>query len=172
VLLTTAVVLLVLGVTEGRQWGWGSAATVAALAGALVAARAALVRRVEARITADARARARSGEIQGPVRTTECGPLLRAPGAVPDDRVLSRHVGRYDCVAVKGDIRQRGSSVGRLGYPFVAALDFDRFTFVWCRNTPPQGERGQALAFVRLDRACLAAKGRALGTGYVDVPGS
>jgi len=29
-----------------------------------------------------------------------------------------------------------------------------------------------ALAFVRLDRACLAAKGRALGTGYVDVPGS
>jgi hypothetical protein len=25
---------------------------------------------------------------------------------------------------------------------------------------------------VRLDRACLAAKGRALGTGYVDVPGS
>ena len=28
-----------------------------------------------------------------------------------------------------------------------------------------------ALAFVRLERACLAAKGRALGTGYVDVPG-
>jgi hypothetical protein len=25
---------------------------------------------------------------------------------------------------------------------------------------------------VRLARACLAAKGRALGTGYVDVPGS
>ena len=46
------------------------------------------------------------------------------------------------------------------------------FTYVWCRNTPGQGERGVALAFVRLDRACLAAKGRALGTGYVDVPGS
>ena len=29
-----------------------------------------------------------------------------------------------------------------------------------------------ALAFVRLDRACLATKSRALGTGYVDVPGS
>ena len=32
--------------------------------------------------------------------------------------------------------------------------------------------RREALAFVRLERACLAAKGRALGTGYVDVPGS
>ena len=65
-----------------------------------------------------------------------------------------------------------GQSVGRLGFPFVAALDFKRFTYVWCRNTPGQGERGVALAFVRLARACLAAKGRALGTGYVDVPGS
>jgi len=25
---------------------------------------------------------------------------------------------------------------------------------------------------VRLDRACLAAKGRPVGTGYTDVPGS
>jgi hypothetical protein len=54
----------------------------------------------------------------------------------------------------------------------VAALDFKRYTYVWCRNTPAQGERGESLAFVRLERACLAAKGKALGTGYVDVPGS
>jgi hypothetical protein len=138
-----------------------------------LAARAALVRRVEAQITRDARARARTGELAGPIRGSECGPFLRAPDAVPDDRVLSKRIGRYDCVAVKDDIRQGdGSSVGRLGYPFVAALDFDRFTYVWCRNTPPQSERGQSLAFVRLDRACLAAKGRPIGTGYADVPGS
>ena len=68
----------------------------------------------------------------------------------------------------QGRLRRLGRE---LGYPFVAALDFRRFTYVWCRNTPPQSERGQALAFVRLDRACLAAKGKALGTGYVDVPG-
>jgi hypothetical protein len=42
----------------------------------------------------------------------------------------------------------------------------------WCRNTPAQSERGRALAEVRLERACLAAKGAPLGTGYVDVPGS
>jgi hypothetical protein len=140
---------------------------------ARLAARAALVHRVEARITADAQARAKRGEIAGPIRASECGPFLRAPDAVPDDRVLAKPIGRYDCVAVKGDIKgATGGSVGRIGYPFVAALDFRRFTYVWCRNTPPQSERGPALAFVRLDRACLAAKGRPVGTGYADVPGS
>jgi len=138
-----------------------------------LAARAALVRAVEASITQDAKARAGSGEIAGPITASKCGPFLRAPDAVPDDRVLTKAIGRYDCVAIKSDIKGAGgASVGSLGYPFVAAVDFDRFTYVWCRNTPPQSEAGQALAFVRLDRACLAAKGRALGTGYADVPGS
>jgi hypothetical protein len=130
------------------------------------------VDRVEASITADARARARTGELEGPIRDSECGPFLKAPDAVPDDRVLAKRIGRYDCVAVKDDIRRDGASVGRIGYAFVAALDFDRFTYVWCRNTPPQSERGQALAVVRLERACLAATGRPVGNGYADVPGS
>src|SRR3954447_24632718 len=139
----------------------------------LLAARAALLHRVEATIARDARARARRGEISGPIRGSQCGPYLRAPDAVPDDRVLSKTIGRYDCVAVRDSIKgAAGTSVGSVGYPFVAALDFRRFTYVWCRNTPPPSERGEALAFVRLDRTCLASKGRALGTGYVDVPGS
>jgi hypothetical protein len=155
----------------------GAAADLRPAAGAgateRLAARAALVRRVEESITRDARARARTGELDGPIRASTCGPFLRAPDAVPDDRVLTKPVGRYDCVAVKDDIKgERNATVGSLGYPFVAALDFRRFTYVWCRNTPPQSERGPALAFVRLDRACLAAKGRAVGTGYADVPGS
>jgi hypothetical protein len=133
------------------------------------AARAALRARAEAAITADAQARAGRGELDGPISRTSCGTLLRDPRAVPDDRVLTKAVGRYDCIAIKRPI---GGGGGDFGYPFVAALDFRRFTFVWCRNTPAQSERGKALAFVRLDRACLAARGRALGTGYVDVPGS
>ena len=138
-----------------------------------LAARAALVGRVEGLITRDARGRVRAGEIEGPIAATECGPFLRSPDAVPDDRVLARSIGRYDCVAVKSDIRGRDdTSVGRLGYAFVAALNFDRFTVTWCRNTPSQSERGEALASVRLERACLAAKGKPLRNGYVDVPGS
>ena len=141
-----------------------------------LAARHALVTAAERRITLDARARVAAGELDGPIAGTVCGPLLRSPDAVPDDRELGKTVGRYDCVALQGRssaVRdQTGSVVGRLGHPFVAALDFRRFTFVWCRNTPPPSERGKALAQVRLARACLAARGRALGTGYVDVPGS
>jgi hypothetical protein len=139
----------------------------------VLAARAALVRDVEASITRDAQGRDRAGELQGPISRTECGPLLKAKDAVPDDRILSKAIGRYDCVAVKRSVTgEAGQSVGRLGYAFVAALDFKKYTYVWCRNTPAQGERGESLAFVRLERACLAAKGKALGTGYVDVPGS
>lgn len=134
------------------------------------AARAALVGAVQRAITADARARARSGELDGPIRATECGPIARRPDAVPDDQLLGKKVGRYDCVAVKADVRQGGRSVGRLGHAFVAALDFEDFTYVWCRNTPPQSERGKVLVSVRLDRRCLAATGRALGTGYIDEP--
>jgi hypothetical protein len=139
----------------------------------VLAARSSLVRAAEASITRDARARDRTGQLDGPISHTECGPIVKDKNAVPDDRVLNKLVGRYDCVAVKRDIVDAGgTTVAKLGYDFVAALDFRRFTYVWCRNTPPPGEAGKALAFVRLDRACLAAKGPAVGTGYVDVPGS
>jgi hypothetical protein len=136
-----------------------------------LAARRALVGAVEAQITRDARARARAGELDGPIAETQCGPILKSKQAIPDDRVLSKHIGRYDCVAVKHHIIGiEGKKVAELGHAFVAALNFDTYTYTWCRNTPAQGEAGVALVFVRLDRSCLAAKGKALGTGYVDVP--
>jgi hypothetical protein len=131
-------------------------------------ARRALVVAVQEAITADARRRATTGELDGPILGTECGPILRAPDAVPDDRVLTRSIGRYDCVAVHRDVDGTTGTVAKLGYAYVTALDFRRFSWTFCRNTPAQGERGEALAQVRLDRACLAARGRALGTGYVD----
>jgi hypothetical protein len=133
------------------------------------AARAALVGVVEDRITRDARARARAGELDGPIAGTACGPILKSKDAVPDDRVLTKHVGRYDCVAIKRHIIGiEGEKVAELGHAFVAALNFDTYTYTWCRNTPAQGEAGVALVFVRLERACLAATGKALGTGYVE----
>jgi hypothetical protein len=87
---------------------------------------------------------------------------------VPDDQVLSKPIGRYDCVAVQGSAVHTGQTVGKIGYAFVAALNFRRFTYVTCRNSPAQGEAGKPLAFVRLDRACIAIKSRAIGSGYVD----
>jgi hypothetical protein len=138
----------------------------------LLAARRALVVAVQDRITADARARAKAGELDGPIAQTVCGPILKSKTAIPDDRVLSKRIGRYDCVAVKHPIvNQFGEQVASLGFAFVAALNFDTYTYTWCRNNPAPGEAGVALVFVRLARACLAAKGKALSTGYVDVPG-
>jgi hypothetical protein len=137
----------------------------------VLAARAALVTAVERRITADARARAAAHELDGPIAGTACGPILQSKDAIPDDRVLSKRIGRYDCVAIKRHIIGIGGEhVADLGHAFVAALNFDTYTYTWCRNTPAQGERGVALVFVRLDRACLAATGKALGTGYADTP--
>ncbi|WCB94170.1 hypothetical protein DSM104299_02899 [Baekduia alba] len=140
--------------------------------GQRLAARKALVGAVERRITADARARAAAGELDGPITHTECGPILKARNAIPDDRVLAKDVGRYDCVAIKhAVIAQEGEKVADLGHAFVAALNFKTYTYTWCRNTPAQGEAGVALVFVRLDRSCLAAKGKALGSGYAAMPG-
>jgi hypothetical protein len=137
-----------------------------------LAARRALVVAVERRITADARDRVKTGELEGPVLFTTCGPILKARDAVPDDRVLTRSVGRYDCVAIKDHVvNAQHQKVAELGNPFVAALDFKSYTYTWCRNTPAQGEHGVALVFVRLDRACLDLHGRALGSGYAGLPG-
>jgi hypothetical protein len=133
-----------------------------------LAARHRLLLTVQDAVTADARRRVTTGEITGPITHTECGPFLRAREATPDDQVPGKPVGRYDCVAVKTAARLNGKTVGKLGYAFVAALDFKRFTYVICRNSPAQGEAGRSLAFVRLDRACLKTKTAQIGSGYVD----
>jgi hypothetical protein len=138
----------------------------------LLAARRTMVTAVERRITDDARARVKTGELDGPFSHTSCGPILKSKAAIPDDRVLSKSIGRYDCVAIKRDVTLHpGQKVAELGYAFVAALNFRTYHYTWCRNNPAQGEAGKSLVFVRLDRACLAAKGKELGTGYVAEPG-
>jgi hypothetical protein len=160
-------------ITRNQRPHRGAARSLRPPAGATaaqrLAARADLVHAVERRITADARARDEAGELDGPIVGTTCGPILKSKTAIPDDRVLSKHVGRYDCVAIKKHIIGiDGEKVAELGHAFVAALNFDTYAYTWCRNTPAQGEAGVALVFVRLDRACLAATGKALGTGYVE----
>jgi predicted nucleic acid-binding Zn-ribbon protein len=136
-------------------------------------ARRTLVVFAENAITADAKGRIARGELEGPVVRTECGPLgpvNRGQHPTPDDQILTKPIGRYDCTAIKRDVVQDGKTVAVFGYPFVAAVDFRTFTFTWCKNNPAQGERGVGLAFVRLSRQCLAARGRPFGNGYLVVP--
>lgn len=137
----------------------------------VLAARRSLLRSVEAAILADARRRTTTGEIDGPVRSVSCGPLSGAPGTPRDEEDLRAPVGRYSCTARLRDVLAGGGRrVAIYGYAYVAAVRFGSFTYVYCRNTPAQGERGVALVQVRLERACLAARGRPVGTGYASVP--
>ena len=138
-----------------------------ALRGTSTAARTALVEALEADILADARGRVAAKRLDGPIRRVECGPLIRATSVQPDHLIPGKRVGRYDCVAVKSDVTKGGKVVGLFGHPFVAAVDFRRFTYVWCKDNKKPGERGKALASVPLDPACLAAEGEAaIGNGY------
>lgn len=137
----------------------------------LLEARAALLRRAERSILLEARRRERAHRLDGPITGSYCRPISSDPESVPDDRVLTKRYGRYRCLAEIRDVPGTdGGVVAKFGHPWVAALDFKRFTYVICRDTPAQGERGAALVTVRLERECLAATGRAIGNGYADAP--
>ncbi len=123
-----------------------------------VSAREALLARAEAAITADARKRAVAGELTGRPGATECEPYpKRDPGP---ERDLGEPRGVYDClVAIRAIEATEQNIGGTLGYPFRAVVDFDAFSFVWCRTNPVPGERvvPDPRTVVELPKACRAA---------------
>src|SRR4051812_35904547 len=130
-------------------------------AAAQLGARRRLVGRVEASITADARGRIKAGLLEGrPPTGTRCGPLVRNQ-VKGDEAALTKPIGRYSCTAVVSNAVQNGKSVGVFGIPFVAAVDFRRFTYVWCKDNPAANASETGLVFVRLSRECLASTGKA-----------
>jgi hypothetical protein len=131
--------------------------------------RRSLVLALEAAITAEAKARIERRELDGPVKFTECGPLIRNPSSQSDDEVVTRRLGRYDCVAVKSDVRRFGRTVALFGHPFVGTVDFTTGRYVFCKDNKVPGERGKALAAVKLAPECLGLKKGAeeVGEGYV-----
>jgi hypothetical protein len=133
------------------------------------AARRALVLALETAITADAQKRIKARQLDGPVRFTECGPLVRTADALPDDAVLSKRLGRYDCVAVKRDVRRFGRTVALFGHPYVGTIDFRKGSFVFCKDNKVPGERGKALVTVKLSPVCLGLDENAeeVGEGYI-----
>jgi hypothetical protein len=131
-------------------------------------ARRLLVARVEQSITADARDRVARGQLSGlPPTRTSCGPLVRNQ-VKGDEEDLAKPIGRYSCVGVTRDAFQAGRRVGLFGIPFVAAVDFRHFTYVWCKDNPAANASETGLAFVRLARECLASRGKAFGSGYLE----
>ena len=109
------------------------------------------------------------GELRARSSGRRAGPSCARPTRCPTTACSARPSGASTASRSGGGSPTPPAARSRdFGYPYVTALSFTRFTWTFCRNTPPQGERGVALAHVRLDRACLAATGRVRGTGYED----
>ena len=126
---------------------------------ARVSAREALLARAEAAITADARKRGRGRRADRAPRRHGVRAVSQArprPGAATSASAR----GVYDClVAVRAIAATEQNIGGTLGYPFRAVVDFDAFSFVWCRTNPVPGERvvPDPRTVIELPKACRAA---------------
>jgi type II secretory pathway pseudopilin PulG len=111
----------------------GSAAELLPPAGASAtevnAARSALLREVETAITADAKARVAKGEMSSAKGPTTCRPSAGAREGVFDCFTVARHVPKVET-----------NAAGSIGYPFRAVLDYDDFTYAFCRVEQFPGE--------------------------------
>jgi hypothetical protein len=131
--------------------------------------RRALVTRLEASITADARGRVARHELKArAILATHCHAL--GNGARGDELDLHKPLGRYACEA--GVVTAINAGItSTLGVPFVGTIDFARGRLTWCKDNPASAsDVKQALAFVRLARECTAARGPAFGSGYLIEP--
>lgn len=123
-----------------------------------IAARVALVDAAASAITADAKRRVQTGEMRGNPSATTCSPY--PPRDVAPQNDLKVHRGVFDCLTTIRSIAATASNgSGSLGYPFRAVVDFDAFSFVWCKTNPVPGERvvPDPRTVVELPRACRAA---------------
>jgi hypothetical protein len=108
-------------------------------------------------ITRDARARVRADKLGGPIAKTSCEPSF----ATETD--LGTRTGLYKCLVETG--RTKGSTGVPLsvGYPFVARIDYGRFSFAWCKTNPRPGEQaGKNLAHVELSPRCAGRLSKVL----------
>jgi hypothetical protein len=131
--------------------------------------RAALVNRLEAAITTDARERVARHELRArSIRSTSCHAL--ANDTRGDELDLRNPLGRYACEAAVETASNAGIT-STLGVPFVGTIDFRSGRLTWCKDNPTSAsDIKSSLAFVRLSRECTAARGPVFGSGYLIEP--
>jgi hypothetical protein len=112
-------------------------------------ARAQLVTSVETAITADAQKRAATGEISKVQGPTTCTHAAGTPETGP--------VGFFDCYTVVRKVPKVETNVaGSIGYPFRAVLNYQSFTYAFCRAEQFPGEQliPDPRTVVQLPAAC------------------
>ncbi|HEV3377608.1 MAG TPA: hypothetical protein VG126_10060 [Thermoleophilaceae bacterium] len=116
-------------------------------------ARAALMEELNAEILADARGRARRGELDGPIRRVECEPFPRTVAGVGAHEVLSRDRGRYACVAVTAEFGSREvGATGVIGHQYRTEVDFTSGRYAFCKVSGQAGPSREQL--VTTPKAC------------------
>jgi hypothetical protein len=108
-----------------------------------------LVPALEARVEADAKARARAGTISGPVIDTQCTPADPNVIQFPGSRV-------YKCF-VKTSTGHTGVLAGDqfgTGYPFIATIYTRTRKLAWCKQNPRADEKGRKLVDVPMSPVC------------------
>ena len=128
----------------------GSAAALLPPAGAsateVTAAREDFLHTVERAITSDAQARAARGEMSRVKGPTTCAPAAASEGV-------------FDCYTVVRLVpKVETNAAGSIGYPFRAVLDYDDFTYAFCRVEQFPGEKlvPDPRTVVQLPVACRA----------------
>ena len=118
-----------------------------------LAARAELMDELPATVLADARARVRSGALDGPVLRVECEPFPRSVDGAGADQDLARRSGRYSCLAVTAEFERSDQSIGGvLGHQYRALVDFESGRYAFCKVSGQAGPSRDQLATT--PRAC------------------
>jgi hypothetical protein len=116
-------------------------------------ARSALMDELNAEILADARARVRSGDLDGPIRRVECEPFPRSVDAVGAHEQLGRGSGRYACVAVTAEFGTgEVGATGVIGHQFRTMADFETGRYAFCKVSGQAGPSREQL--VTTPRVC------------------
>ena len=112
----------------------------------------------EGKITADGRARAAEGRLDGDIKGAKCSPYPRtaARRAIEADPRAER--GRYNCTAYTRTFTppdsEGGARTGYFGYPYWLVIEYGSGDLVWCKVTPRAGEGGSSLASVPVPAPC------------------
>ena len=123
-----------------------SVAPPGATPGEQLEARAALVDELNAEILADARARVRRGELDGPIRHVECEPFPRSVDEVGAYEQLGRRTGRYACVAVTAEFGSgEVGATGVIGHQYRTMADFETGRYAFCKMSGQAGPSREQL---------------------------
>ncbi len=118
-----------------------------------LAARSTLVKEMNAEILADARARVRRGDLDGPIRRVECEPFPRRVDGVGAHEQLGRRTGRYACVAVTAEFGTgEVGATGVIGHQYRTMVDFETGRYAFCKVSGQAGPSREQL--VTTPRVC------------------